>query len=306
METVRGFVRRFPVLSFFTLAFGLSWMAWTPYILGNTGLGLEPDFQLPTGTMGQLVGMLPGAYLGPLSAAFIVTALAEGRAGLRLWAKRLVRWRVGWTWYVGVVLLVPATILLTTLILPGALDGLTIPAVGVLALFAPMLVIQFLTTAMAEEPGWRDFALPRLQEKFGPVLGTTILGVLWGCWHLPLFFTEWGGYPNISWVEPVVFVLSAVPLSFVMTWLFNRTNQSLPLVMLFHAAINSTYSLLWPMIFPKLSGDHDSLVVNLVAAVGAAGVLILVTRGRLGLQAKRPVGVDVRLGLVEFRQVGSH
>jgi membrane protease YdiL (CAAX protease family) len=300
METVRGFVRRFPVLSFFTLAFGLSWMAWTPYILGNTGLGLEPDFQLPTGTMGQLVGMLPGAYLGPLSAAFIVTTLAEGRAGLRQWAKRLVRWRVGWTWYVGVVLLVPATILLTTLILPGALGGLTIPAVSVLALFAPMLIIQFLTTAMAEEPGWRDFALPRLQDKFGPVLGTTILGVLWGCWHLPLFFTEWGGYPNISWIEPTVFVLSAIPLSFVMTWLFNRTNQSLPLVMLFHAAINSTYSLLWPVVFPKLSGDHDSLLVNLVAAVGAAVVLIIVTRGRLGLQARQPEFRPEPLGLEDW------
>ena len=286
METVRGFVRRFPVLSFFTLAFGLSWVAWTPYILGNTGLGVEPDFQLPTGTMGQIVGMLPGAYLGPLSAAFIVTALTEGRAGLRLWAKRLVRWRVGWSWYIGVVLLVPTTILLTTLALPGALDSLTVPAVSVLALFAPMLIIQFFTTAMAEEPGWRDFALPRLQDKFGPVLGTTILGVLWGCWHLPLFFTEWGGYPNISWFEPTVFVLSCIPLSLVMTWLFNRTNQSLPLVMLFHAAINSTYSLLWPMVFPKLSLDHDSLIVNLAAAFGAALVLILVTRGRLGLQAK--------------------
>ncbi|MFG1928651.1 hypothetical protein [Cryptosporangium sp. NPDC048952] len=83
MESVRGLVRRFPVLSFFTLAFGLSWVAWTPYVFGNTGLGVEPDFHLPTGPAGQLVGMLPGAYLGPLTAAFVVTALTEGRAGLR-------------------------------------------------------------------------------------------------------------------------------------------------------------------------------------------------------------------------------
>ena len=285
MESVRGLVRRFPVLTFFALAFGLSWLAWMPYVLGNTGLGWEQEIQLPTGPAGQLVGMLPGAYLGPLSAAFLVTALTEGRAGLRRWAKRLVRWRVGWCWYVAVVIAVPATIVLATFALPGALAGLTAPSLQVLALFLPMLVIQFLTTATAEEPGWRDFALPRLQDRFGPVLGTSILGVLWGCWHLPLFCTEWAGWPDVSWTEPVVFVASCIPLSLVMTWLFNRTGQSLPIVMVFHAAINTTYSLLWPEIFPKLNGYRDSLAVNLIAALAAAVILIVVTRGRLGLRA---------------------
>ncbi|MFG1928650.1 CPBP family intramembrane glutamic endopeptidase [Cryptosporangium sp. NPDC048952] len=143
----------------------------------------------------------------------------------------------------------PATILLTGFVVPGALDGLTVPSLTVLAAFLPMLVIQFLTTATAEEPGWRDFALPRLQQQFGPVLGTSILGVLWGCWHLPLFLTEWGGYPDITWTDPALFVVSCVPLSLVMTWIFNRTGQSLPIVMVFHAAINTTYSLVWPTVF---------------------------------------------------------
>ncbi|GAA3383007.1 CPBP family intramembrane glutamic endopeptidase [Cryptosporangium minutisporangium] len=287
MESVRGLVRRFPVLTFFTLAFGLSWIAWTPYVLGNTGLGWEPEFQLPTGLAGQLVGMLPGAYLGPLSAAFIVTALTEGRAGLRQWAKRLLRWRVGWFWYVTILIAVPATILLVTLTLPGAVDGLAAPSLQVLALFLPLLVLQFVTTAAAEEPGWRDFALPRLQDRFGPVIGTTILGVLWGCWHLPLFCTEWGGWPDVSWIEPVLFVASCVPLSLVMTWLFNRTGQSLPIVMVFHAAINTTYSILWPTVFTKLNEFRDTLAVNLIAALAASVVLIIVTRGRLGLRAER-------------------
>ncbi|MEU8660065.1 CPBP family intramembrane glutamic endopeptidase [Actinoplanes philippinensis] len=271
-------------MTFFALAFGISWMAWTPYILGNTGLNWEPDFQLPTGVAGQLAGMLPGAYLGPLGAAFIVTSLVEGRAGLRQWAERLVRWRVGWHWYVAVLLLVPATIVLATLTVPGAFDGLAVPGWQVAAAFLPLLVVQIITTAAAEEPGWRDFALPRLQERYGPLVGTTILGVLWGCWHLPLFLTEWGGTEK-SWTHPVLFVLSCIPLSFVMTWIFNRTGQSLPIVMFFHAAINTTYSLVWAEVFTTLDGGDVNLV-NLIGATAASVILLVVTGGRLGLQTR--------------------
>ncbi len=284
METVRAFVRRYPVLTFFALAFGVSWVAWTPYVLGNTGLNVEPDFQLPTGVAGQLAGMLPGAYLGPLGAAFIVTSLVEGRAGLRQWAKRLVRWRVGRRWYIAILLLVPASIVLATLPVPGALTGLAMPGWQVAAAFLPLLILQIVTTAAAEEPGWRDFALPRLQERFGPLLGTSILGVLWGCWHLPLFLTEWGGTDK-SWTHPVLFVLSCVPLSIVMTWIFNRTGQSLPIVMFFHATINTTYSLAWAEIFPKLDGG-DANLVNLIGATAASMLLLVVTGGRLGLRTE--------------------
>lgn len=293
METVRTLVRRYPLVSFFALALGLSWIAWIPYILGDAGLGMEPAFDFPEGPTSQLLGVLPGAYIGPLGAAFVVTTLVEGRAGLRQWAKRLVRWRVGWKWYVSILLLVPGTIVASTFVLPDATDGLLVPGWQVALAFIPMVIGQFLTTATAEEPGWRDFALPRLQDKFGPVLGTTILGVLWGVWHLPLFATEWGGYPDVTWFEPTLFVVCCVPLSFVMTWIFNKTGQSLPIVMVFHAAINSTYSLLWPAIFPKLDTFRETLVVNLVAAGGATIVLLLLTRGRLGLRTESPEDAPV-------------
>jgi len=287
METVRSLVRGHPLVAFFALAFSLSWIAWIPYILGDAGLDVDPGFPFPEGPTDQLTGVLPGAYIGPLGAAFVVTSLVEGRAGLRHWAKRLVRWRVGWKWYVAIVLLVPGTILATTFLLPGATDGLTAPSWTIIAAFIPMLIAQFLTTATAEEPGWRDFALPRLQDKFGPVLGTTVLGLLWGTWHLPLFATEWGGYPDVTWAEPTLFVVACVPLSFVMTWIFNKTGESLPTVMVFHAAINSTFSLVWPAIFPKLGEFSDTLAVTLIAAGGATAVLLVLTRGDLGLRTAR-------------------
>jgi membrane protease YdiL (CAAX protease family) len=151
-----------------------------------------------------------------------------------------------------------------------------------------MLLVQFVTTAVAEEPGWRDFALPRLQSRFGAVRGTVVLGLLWGGWHLPLFLTEWGGWPNVSWVSPVLFVTCCVPLSLVMTWVFNRTRQSLPIVMVLHAGINATYSLVWPAVFPTLDINRDSLAVQLIASTAVAVILIVATRGRLGLRTSAP------------------
>lgn len=88
-------MRRHGLVSYYALAYGLSWLAWLPYLLSQNGVGvLQFTFPQLLGTS-QFAGVLPGAYLGPLGAAFIVTAIAEGRPGLRRWGGRLFRWSVG-------------------------------------------------------------------------------------------------------------------------------------------------------------------------------------------------------------------
>jgi membrane protease YdiL (CAAX protease family) len=276
-------LRRHPLLAFFALAYGMSWIAWLPYVLSDNGIGLLHFSFPPLLGTSQLLGVLPGAYLGPVTAAFAVTALTEGRAGLRAWRRRLLNVRVRWRWWVGVLVLVPVTILVATFALPGAGSAFRLIPPLLLLGYIPMLALQIFTTALAEEPGWRDFALPRLQGIHGPVRGTVLLGLLWGGWHLPLFLTEWGGFPDASWYQPVLFVASCVPLSLVMTWVFNRSGQSVPLIMVLHAGINSTYTLLWPAFFPRIAAEGETYVVQLVATVAVTIVLLIATRGRLGL-----------------------
>ncbi|MEP7330483.1 MAG: type II CAAX endopeptidase family protein [Terracoccus sp.] len=276
-------IRRRPLVAFFSLAMGLSWLLWLPYVLSNSGLGVL-DFDYPK-VLGltQLVGVMPGAYAGPLSAAFLVTAIAEGRPGLRAWRRRLTHWRVGWRWYLAVLVGVPAALLVSALVVPGAWAGIAVPSVMALAVYLPLLAVQMVTTAAAEEPGWRDYALPRLQRRYGPVQGTVVLGVMWGVSHLLLFLTKWGGGPGVAWWHPVVFVATCVPLSLVMTWLFNRTSRGLPLIMVFHASINNTMSVVWTSVFPGVHPEYGpTLATSVAASVGAAAVL-LATRGRLGM-----------------------
>ena len=277
---LRGLIRRRPLICYFVLANLLSWAAWTPYILSATGLGvLHVHFPSVLGST-QIVGVLPGAYLGPILSAFLVTAVADGRAGLRRWAGRLLKWRVSWRWYLSVLVGVPAVLTLTSLALTGG--HLQAPPASALVAYLPILLLELVTTGVAEEPGWRDFALPRLQRRYGPLVGTLILGPLWGAWHLPLFLSEWAGWPHVSWTTPVEFVASATTFSIVMTWVFNRTGESLPVAMLLHTSVNTFFSVTWAGMFPTFDPGRDSAHVQLLASTVVAVVLLVATRGRLG------------------------
>ena len=196
----------------------------------------------------------------------------------------MTRFKVGRRWYAVVLLAVPAALTLTSVALAGR--GPAMPPLTVSAAFLPGLLMQMITTGLAEEPGWRDFALPRLQRRYGPLLGTLVVGPLWGAWHLPLFLTEWGNRPHVSWTTPLEFIATTIAFSMVMTWVFNRTGESLPLAMLLHCGVNNYFSLAWAGMFPSLS--HGSAAhVFLLTSTAAAVVLLVATRGRLGCPTAR-------------------
>ena len=136
---------------------------------------------------------------------------------------------------------------------------------------------------MAEEPGWRDFALPRVQDRFGPLGGSVLLGVLWAGWHWPLFLTTWSGRHT----EPstlLVYLGVAVSLSVVITWVFNRTGQSLPAAMVVHASNNTAMSTVWVATYPSLDLFVDALRASAIGFGLLAVALVVLTRGRLGLR----------------------
>src|SRR5918998_2464846 len=80
-------IRSRPLVAFFVLAFGLTWAVWVPRAAG-----------VPVGAVGQLWTWIPAV------AALLAAALTGGRAAVGELGSRLVRWRVGWRWYAGVVL----------------------------------------------------------------------------------------------------------------------------------------------------------------------------------------------------------
>jgi membrane protease YdiL (CAAX protease family) len=228
--------------------------------------------------------------VGPTLAAFLMTAVTEGRAGILHLLRRYVLWRAGISWYLVVLLGVPALMLITYLTLPGALSAFHLPGLS----FWSTYLIGYLTTLvflgpLGEEPGWRGFALPRLQQRSGPLVGSLLLGVLWSLWHLPLFLFVPGyhgagtGFAGI--LGPfVVFVIFIIALTYIFTWVFNNTRGSLLLAILLHASINTAYTFMLPKLFPSLPVTPLVGLSTYIVFVVVALLVIAATQGRLSYQ----------------------
>jgi len=287
-------MRRYPLFFYFLLAFGFSWA----YELTVYRALFTPSLSL----RGVLLDL--GFTLGPTLAAFLITAITQGRAGIVQLLRRYVLWRVGLRWYLLVLLGVPVLLLIAVLPLPGALSALRLPA---LTFWPTYLLIYLLFLVfegpLGEEPGWRGFALPRS----GPLVGTLLLGALWGLWHLPLFFipgTDWYALSVVGTglighlVALGVFVIWTIALAITITWVFNNTRGSLLLAMLLHASINVAPFVLLPTLFPSQSVSTLFGLSWFLVWVVVALLVIVATRGRLSYQrylretARPSPGVD--------------
>ena len=264
-----------PLATFFAIACAGTWVVLLPLVLA--GNGLLPPSAVPPG-LAFLLTVL-GPFAGPTLAAFALTAALDGRAGVRTLLGRYVQWRFGAVWYLAAVAGPPALLMAAVAAVYGA-GALPPPEQGLqLALaFAVTLAVNLvLGGILAEEPGWRGFALPRLQARYGTLVGSVVLGALWSGWHLPLLLIP----GNTTWTGSfALYALLGIAFSVIHTWVSNGARSSLFAVMLLHAAINTSARLILPSV-PGMSRDQGNLL--LVAAYGAAALLVVaLTRGRLG------------------------
>jgi membrane protease YdiL (CAAX protease family) len=272
-------MRQHPLLFFFLLAYGLSW-AYELLVFGV----LRVPFQLFT--------FLPLTLVGPTMAAFLMTAVTQGRAGIVQLLRRYVLWRVGIRWYLFVLLGIPAVFLLPALIQPGALSAFRLPGLSVGTTYLiTYLATLVLAGPLMEEGGWRGFALPRMEQRSGPLVGTLLLGVLSGLWYLPLMLLV-PSYLGTStdFVGALISlggeVIGVTALSFVYTWVFNNTRGSILLAMLLHASWDTgdTPTGLRSLLFPSLKMTASFGPSLLLLLMVVAGVIIAATRGRLSYQ----------------------
>src|SRR5215216_5582489 len=262
-------VRRYPLITFFVLAYAISWVGLPLYAAG--------------------VWPIPFLATGPLIAALIVIPITQGKAGLRKLGSRMIRWRVRWYWYV-VAIGLPLAVLLLTVGLNVALGASAPSLAGVgplstlLIVFAVRL-INPLDGPMGEEPGWRGFALPGLQTSRSPLVTTMILAVLITGWHLPTFFLEGGFQPSIFMGG----VLGTIAVTFWYTWLFNHTGGSVLITLVSHATQGTI------QVGAPWSSSADVAQAILVYAFVASGLVIFDWRFWLG-PAPAPATVQPAYG----------
>lgn len=252
---------------YFALAFGWSWLFWVPAALSGQNV-----MRFPVVTLLVLGG------LGPPLAGILLMYLEQDSEGRRDYWRRVVDFkRISPAWWAVILLFAPVRSLLAIIV--GLLAGEPLPAfdtaLGLLSeplSIVPFVVYTLLYGPLPEELGWRGYALGRLQEKWSALASSLVLGVMWGLWHLPMFFME-GTYQQAElsvgsmrfWLN---FCVSIVALTILMTWVYNNTRRSILSAILIHFMGN----LMGEVLNLPDQMEYYKAIVTVVAAIVVVGV----------------------------------
>ena len=256
---------------FLALTFGLSWVPMALFML------FAESFTALFGDMGSTNPVfLLAVYAPGLSGVFLVWR-HYGLKGLGGFFRRLALWRAPLTWWLFLLLGIPAIIYAA-----AAITG----TIGEPFRFAPWylvfpaLVQSLLLGPLGEEFGWRGLALPLLQRRFAPFWASLILGLVWALWHAPAFVMS--GTPQSAWSFGPFFV-GLIAITVIMTPLFNASGGSLLVAILYHLNIMNP-------IFPDAQ-PWDSYLLAI-----AAVVIVFLNRRQM---FQRGAGVVEVLGIGE-------
>jgi len=244
-----------PLTLFFILAYGFSWLVFVPMVL----LQGAPQWTIL-------------ASFGPTIAALIVHRLATGN--YRFLPPQSGGARTLGTSAAGIAILIVTYVVLPAIVTtdPKKLNW------GVLLSLGVFNYSTVLGGPLGEEPGWRGYALPRMEARLGPVRASLLLGILWTMWHIPMFLRPgWQSAP--VWI----YLIILCGMSLIMTFGANLSRFSVVTAVVMHAIFNTVSRYLaglFATVQPEAAIPFE-LIMGL-CGLGIGLFLILVTKGRLG------------------------
>lgn len=258
------------LIVFFGATFVWTWAFYTPLALtGNS------PYQMPW----MILLILGGA--GPSIVGVALVLLTYDRDQRRDYWRRCFSFRrITFPWWLVIFGLLPAVAVLSAALdvaLGGTLPGMeqlrslvASPVMWPLAVF-----LSFMSGPWSEEFGWRGYVLDPIIRRYSVLPGSVVLGLIWGVWHLPLFFmpATWHGQLGFGLAGFWTFMLHNVGLALVMTWVYRYTSRSILSGLLIHFAVNFSGQLLAP-----LSARVDVLRAVLLLVLGLAGCWLLTRR----------------------------
>ena len=256
----KNFIIRYPVISYFIIAYTLSWLGALLFVSPKLFSGKH---------LSQTDGILmfPIMIIGPAISCIFLTYITDGKAGLKNLRSRMVKWKVPFKWYL-VALLIPPCIIILLL---SFLKSFVSPA------FTPnffLLGILFgIPAGFFEEIGWSGFAFPKMHLKQNLVRSGIIIGLLWGLWHLPVIDYLGAAYPHGKLLLPFIlsFIAILIGIRLLIVWVYSNTNSIL-VAQLMHIISTGSLVVLGP---PKVSPFQEVLWYALYAALLWITVLII-------------------------------
>lgn len=271
-----NWMKRNSIVSYFMIAYIVSWSFEIPLALSYQGIIAT---QIP-------MWFHYFVALGPLTAALIMTFLTDGSSGIRNLMARVFKWRLDVRYYVFVIF-VPISLFAVACVLNRIFTGnfpnlILLGEVDYLPYLTPLgaLGIWLITFGLGEETGWRGYALPHLQKTRSATTSTLILGILWACWHLPMFFYR-DTYIQMGILGFPMLALSLLCAAMIFTWLYNSTNGSLCIVIIFHALFNWLTS-------NEAGGQFAGMILSVVVILWALYIL-----RRYGVENAAPIARQV-------------
>lgn len=263
-------IRRHPAVAFFLLTFSISWLG--AFLLVAPRLIRGESIPKFTGLM-----MFPVMLLGPFLSSLVLTRILDGPAGLRDFFRRTARWKLQPRLYA--VFLVPPFFVLLVLF---CLKAFVSPA------FAPNRFFPGagfgLLAGFFEEIGWTGFAFPKMSAgRKSWLLSAILLGILWGCWHIPVIDYLSAATPHgPAWFSFfLAFTAAMTAIRVFICWLYTRT-QSVSVAQLMHAFSTASLVVLSPGGIPP--SDEAFWYTLYGAALWFLIFLLLVTKRLTSVQ----------------------
>lgn len=209
------------LILYILVAYGFTWTFWILRGLAERG-------QLDSSSLVDfLVSPFNPAAWGPLVGALVMTWVNERGEGVIRLLKRGIDFRFPAKWWIPILLILPMTTGIPLLIAYFA--GERIPELpwisnpfSIVTQFFVFLVMQ---GPLAEEFGWRGYALGRLQMRFNALTSSILIGTIWACWHLPYVYWLAPEHYYASGFIPLL--ISDIVYSVLITWFYNNTNGSI-------------------------------------------------------------------------------
>jgi uncharacterized protein len=223
--------------------------------------------------------IVASTLLGMLLPALVITRIADGPEGYRRLWERILKLRVGPSWYAFALLVLPVPAVITALLFIGEPDSGESVLTALLFGFVLQGVLVFATNNLWEEVAVMGFVQARLQDRHGPMRAVVLATLLFTYQHITLLIAS-GSFAVLL----VFFLVTVFGFRALLGWTYNRTD-SLFIVGLVHAASNAATGgsgFFGSGLLGTLYESQFATVLHLVAALIVGLAVIAVTRGRLG------------------------